>query len=257
MTSDLEIACHGSTQIIRLARPAKKNALTTAMYRGLADALEQGDRDDAIRAHVIFGSGREFCAGNDIADFMQAAQSGASLGADILRFITALVVSTKPIIAGVHGRAIGIGTTLLFHCDLVFATPSAQFSTPFIDLGLVPEAGSSLLLPQIAGHHRAFEMLVMGTVFSADRARESGFVNHVVDAEFLEQRALAAAANLAAKPPHALTMSRRLLKGDTKALLARVHEEAELFQDRMTSPEAVAAFTSFLTKRPVEAKSPS
>ncbi len=257
MTGDLNITRVGSTQIIRLTRPAKKNALTTAMYRGLADALETGDCDDAIRAHVIFGSGGVFCAGNDIADFMQAAESGAPLGADILRFITALVMSTKPLIAAVDGRAIGIGTTLLFHCDLVFAAASAQFATPFLDLGLVPEAGSSLLLPQIAGHHRAFEMLVMGTMFSADRARESGFVNQVVDADVLEQHALAAAARLAAKPPHALAMSRRLLKGDTDALLARVHEEAKLFQDRMSSAEAMAAFTSFLTKRPVEAKAPS
>ncbi|MBX9684025.1 MAG: crotonase/enoyl-CoA hydratase family protein [Hyphomicrobium sp.] len=250
MTAHVDVQTSGAIQIIRLVRPEKKNALTGAMYRVLADALSSGDKNDDIAAQVILGSGGVFSAGNDIADFMQAAQSGAGLGDDVTRFITALATVEKPLLAGVDGRAVGIGTTMLFHCDLVYATPAAQFSTPFLDLGLVPEAGSSLLLPRLIGYQRAFEMLVLGAVFSADRARECGFVNHVVEADALEVRVLEAAARLAAKPPEALSMARRLLKGAPQQLTAQMREEERLFSERVRSREAMEAFGAFLEKRP-------
>lgn len=238
-----------AANVIRLTRPEKKNALTAAMYASLSDALDAGERDGDVAAHVIFGSPGVFCAGNDIADFMRAAKTGDGLSHDILRFITALATLTKPLLAGVDGRAVGIGTTLLFHCDVVHATPAAQFSTPFLDLGLVPEAGSSLLVPRVAGYQRAFDMLVMGTTFSAERALSSGFVTSIVDAPELEGSVLAAASRLAAKPPEALAMSRRLLKGDSAEIVARMHDEAKLFQDRIASGEAIQAFSAFLDKR--------
>lgn len=250
MTAHVDVRTSGAIQIIRLVRPEKKNALTGAMYRILADALAAGDKNDEVAAQVILGSGGVFSAGNDIADFMQATQSGKGLGDDVTRFITALATVEKPLLAGVDGRAVGIGTTMLFHCDLVYATPAAQFSTPFLDLGLVPEAGSSFLLPRLIGYQRAFEMLVLGAVFSADRARECGFVNHVVEAGALEDWVLEAAARLAAKPPEALSMARRLLKGAPQQLTAQMREEERLFSERARSPEAVEAFRAFLEKRP-------
>lgn len=250
MTSDVVVAREGRVQVLRLSRIEKKNALTRAMYAALCDAIETGDADSAISAHVIVGSGGVFTSGNDIGDFLAAGATAGSKNSEVLRFIRLLPVIKKPIIAAVDGIAIGIGTTLLFHCDLVYATSTSTFATPFLDLGLVPEAGSSLLMPRLMGYQRAFEMLVLGDPFSADRAREAGFVNAIIPAEALESTAIKAAARLAAKPPEALALARQMLRGATSDISQRVDEEAAAFLARLSSPEAREAFQAFIEKRP-------
>lgn len=250
MTAEVGIWRDGRVQIMRLSRPDKKNALTGAMYAALSDAIEAGDRDAGVSAHVIIGSGGVFTAGNDIADFLAVGQGKGELAAEVLRFIRLLPVIEKPVIAAVDGLAVGIGTTLLFHCDLVYASPNARFSTPFLDLGLVPEAGSSLLMPRLMGYQRAFEMLVLGDVFDARRGVEAGFVNAIVEPADLEAAALKAAQRLAAKPPEALAIARRLLRGDASEISKRIDDEALAFKVRLSSPEAREAFQAFLEKRP-------
>lgn len=249
MTGDIEVRSDGAVQILRFARPQKKNAVTGAMYAALSDAIETGDANRDVAAHVIFGSPGVFSAGNDLGDFLAKAKGEGGLGGDVLRFIRLLPRIKKPLLAGVDGQAIGIGTTLLFHCDLVYATPQSIFATPFLDLGLVPEAGSSLLAPRIMGHQRAFELLALGEPFSADRAAQSGFVNDLVPADQLEQRVLEAARKLASKPPEALALGRRLIKGDLADISGRVEEEALMFEKRLQSPEALEAFQAFFEKR--------
>lgn len=248
MTQDITVSEAGGIQVIRINRPAKKNALTEAMYGALADALIKGDQDSAVRVHVIFGTAGVFTAGNDIADFLKAAmgEAGELQG---LRFISQLPRVAKPLIAGVDGAAIGVGTTMLFHCDLVYATPSASFATPFTDLGLVPEAASSLLMPERMGYARAFEMLAMGASFTAERMREAGLVNAIVAPEDLEATVMRQAAGLAKKPQEALGISRRLIRMDTSATQERIKIEIAAFIERLKSPEARKAFEAFLSKR--------
>jgi enoyl-CoA hydratase/carnithine racemase len=248
MSDLIEIAVQGAVQTVRLNRVEKKNALTGEMYKMLSEALKASDADDGIAVTVILGQSGIFCAGNDVMDFLTASQGGSVLQG--LSFLETLAQREKPLIAAVDGPAVGIGTTLMLHCDLVFASPRAVFQTPFVDLGLVPEAASSLLGPMLMGHQRAFELLVMGEPFTANRAREAGFVNHVVPPEALESTALAAAEALAAKPREAVRMSRRLLKGDPVPVGNRMVEEGTLFLQRIGSEEAIAAFKEFLHKTP-------
>lgn len=250
MTSDVAIERNNRVQTLRLSRPEKKNALTRAMYAALCDAIEAGDEDAAVAAHVIAGSGGTFTAGNDIGDFLAAGTGAGIKNTEVLRFIRLLPLIKKPIIAAVDGIAIGIGTTLLFHCDLVYATPASTFATPFLDLGLVPEAGSSLLMPRLMGYQRAFEMLVLGDPYSAERAHAAGFVNAIVPADSLERIAVEAAQRLAAKPPEALALARRMLRGNASDISQRVDEEAAAFVTRLSSPEAREAFQAFIEKRP-------
>ena len=247
---DIEISRKGAVQILRFNRPEKKNAITGAMYTSVTEALKAGDADPEIAAHVFFGSGGTFCAGNDIGDFLNMAQTGGA--GMVLDFIAYLPHVKKPMIAGVSGLAIGIGVTMLLHCDLVYATPDATFTTPFLNLGLLPEAGSSLLGPRLMGPQRAFEMLVLGETFSAERARQAGLINDIVTAETLEAKAISVAGRLATKPPEALALSRRLLKGDVAEVAKRVTEEVALFKQRLSSPEAREAFQAFLEKRPAD-----
>lgn len=247
--SGIEITNEGAVQVLRFARPQKKNALDGAMYRALCDAIETGEADDAVAVHVLLGTAGVFTAGNDIGDFLKTALGTGNLGAEVLRFIHLLPTIEKPLIAGVDGIAVGIGTTLLFHCDLVFATQKSTFATPFLDLGLVPEAGSSLLAPRVMGHQRAYEMLVYGAAFSAERALAAGLINAIAADGEVEAMALDAAQRLAAKPRDALRISKRLLKGDSTAVLARTREEALLFRERLGSAEARAAFEAFFQRR--------
>ncbi|HML29685.1 MAG TPA: crotonase/enoyl-CoA hydratase family protein [Hyphomicrobium sp.] len=250
MTAEIAIWRDGAVQVLRLSRPAKKNALTGAMYGALADAIEAGDADETIAAHLITGSNGVFTAGNDISDFLATARGTGDLDKNAVRFIRLLPTIKKPIIAAVDGNAIGIGTTMLFHCDLVYAAPDATFATPFLDLGVVPEAASSLLMPQRMGYARAFAMLVLGDPVSADDAVAAGFVNAIVPAGDLETAALQAAKRLAGKPPQALAIARRLMRGDPVSILSRMDEEVAAFRERLRSPEAIEAFTAFLEKRP-------
>jgi enoyl-CoA hydratase/carnithine racemase len=249
MSTDLEISVRDGVQTYRFTRPDKKNALLSAMYTEMRQAFDRGDADPAVVAHLFIGSGGVFSAGNDIGEFMARANGGSTLGGPVLEFISHLPRIAKPMIAAVDGLAVGIGTTRLFHCDLVYATPTASLRTPFLDLGLVPEAASSLLAPMRMGYARAFELLVLGEPFSAERAREAGIINAIVPADQLEATALAACAKLARKAPEALALSRRLLRGDPGAIVARTHEEAAIFGARLSSPEAREAFAAFMDKR--------
>lgn len=245
----IEITRSGAAQVLRLTRPEKKNALTSEMYEALSDALVAGDKDADVAAHVFVGSNGVFSAGNDIGEFLASSGGDQAVLRAVLRFIRLLPRVQKPMLAGVDGLAVGIGTTLLFHCDIVYATPEARFQTPFLALGLVPEAGSSLLMPARLGYARAFEMLVLGSAMDPETMRNAGLVNAIVAADELEARVLAVAAALARKPPTALAQARRLLRGDSELLCQRVDEEAAIFARQLQSAEAREAFQAFVEKR--------
>jgi len=247
--SDLSITISGGVQTIRFTRPDKKNALCSTMYVAMNEALAKGDADASVVAHLFIGSGGVFSAGNDIGEFAERARGKSSLSEPIVRFIRGLPTVSKPMIAAVDGLAVGIGTTMLFHCDLVYATPSASLRTPFLDLGIVPEAGSSLLAPKRLGYARAFELLVLGEPMSAEKALAAGLINAIVAPDALEATAREAAARLGRKPPEALALSRRLMRGDPAAIVARIDEEVAVFAERLASPEAREAFAAFLEKR--------
>jgi enoyl-CoA hydratase/carnithine racemase len=248
LTDHILIERHGAVQIIRMNRPDKKNALTRAMYARMSAALSEGDADPSIRVHVFLGVPGAFSAGNDLADFLAVA-TGADGGNEVWDFLMALANSQKPMVSGVDGIAVGIGTTLNLHCDLTFATPRTVFRTPFVDLGLVPEAGSSLLAPQILGRQGAFALLGLGEGFSAERAKQAGLIYDVVEEAALEGAVLAAAEDIAAKPPQALKIARDLMRGPRDGLVARIREEAEHFRERLKSDEARAALVAFMNRK--------
>jgi enoyl-CoA hydratase/carnithine racemase len=234
---------------LRMNRPDKKNALTRAMYAAMTEAINGAQDDAAIRVILFLGVPGAFSSGNDLMDFMAAANGGAGLGNEVLAFLAAVSSSEKPLVAGVDGLAIGIGTTLLMHCDAAIASSRSLLRTPFVDLGLVPEAGSSLLGPRIMGHQRAFAMLALGEDFSAEEAREAGLVRKVVTPDVLESEAAALAARIAKKPPEALRLSRRLLRDVTGSLDERISAEAKLFGERLKTAEAQSAFMAFFAKK--------
>ncbi|RLP25144.1 crotonase/enoyl-CoA hydratase family protein [Mesorhizobium sp. YM1C-6-2] len=248
MSDHILVERHGAVQVIRMNRPDKKNALTRAMYRRMSQALAEGDADPAIRVHVFLGVSGAFSAGNDLNDFMAVATGGEG-GLEAWNFILTLARAQKPVVSGVDGIAVGIGMTLNLHCDLTFATPRTLFRTPFVDLGLVPEAGSSLILPTTLGRQQAFALLALGEGFSAERAKEAGLIYAVVEEEKLEPAVMEAAGQIAAKPPEALRISRDLMLGNREQLLARMHEETDLFQERLKSDEARAAFVAFMSRK--------
>ncbi len=254
--SNIEVTRMGASQIIRFNRPDKKNALTGKMYDALSDALEGGDLDPNVAVHVILGSNGVFTAGNDIGEFLASANDDQAALKAVLRFIRLLPRVVKPMLAGVDGLAVGIGTTLLFHCDMVFASPAARFQTPFLDLGLVPEAGSSLLMPARLGYARAFEMLVLGNALDAAAMHSAGLVNAIVAADELEAQVMGVAARLTRKPPEALAQARRLMRGDVEAISRRTDEEAKIFARQLQSAEAREAFQAFLEKRAPEFSKP-
>lgn len=248
MSGHILIERRGAAQVIRIDRPEKKNALTRAMYAAMAAALVEGDADPAIRVHVFLGVPGAFSAGNDLADFLVIATGGEG-GQEVWDFLLALARTQKPMISGVDGIAVGIGTTLNLHCDLTFATPRTVFRTPFVDLGLVPEAGSSLLVPRMLGQQRAFALLGLGEGLSAEQAKAAGLIYDVVEEDLLESTVLAAAERIAAKPPQALRIARDLMRGSREALVARIGEEAEAFRERLKSDEARAALTAFMQRK--------
>lgn len=252
MTDHIATHRDGAVSVIRMNRPEKKNALTSAMYAAMAEALKAGEADHAVAVHVLFGVPGAFTAGNDLEDFARAAATG-NLGLQVLDFLMALANLEKPIVCGVDGLAIGIGTTALLHADLVYASDRSLFRTPFLDLGLVPEGASSLLAPRLMGHPLAFELLCLGNGFDAARAASVGMVNRVVGADEVETAAMEAAQALAAKPRQALAIARRLLRSGhvttTEDVLTRIAEEAKEFSRRLASPEAAAAFAAFMGKK--------
>jgi enoyl-CoA hydratase/carnithine racemase len=249
LTEHVIVERRGAVQVIRMNRPDKKNALTRAMYAQMNEALKSGEAESAVRAHVFLGVPGSFCAGNDIADFLAYAEGGA-LGEELIGFLVLLASAEKPMVSGVDGIAVGIGTTLNLHCDLTFATRRTVFRTPFVDLGLVPEAGSSLLAPQIIGRQQAFALLALGRGFSADRAKTAGLIYEVVDEDDLEREVFAAADEIAAKPPEALRIARELMRGSSREqVVARIHEEAKRFGERLRSAEARTAFAAFMNRK--------
>ncbi len=235
---------------IALARADKKNALTLAMYRALIAALDGAEADPQVRAVVITGTAECFTSGNDVGDFVAASRGGAAAG-DLtapLDFLRRLVTFTKPLVAGVAGVAIGIGTTLLLHCDLVYAAPNARFKTPFVDLALVPEGGSSVLLPALVGARRANEMLLQGVQLDAPTALAWGLINGIADDA--TAAAVAAAQRLATRAPGAMRASKQLLgRPHRDAVLEAIRIEGEAFAARLTSPEAMVAFQAMMMKQ--------
>ena len=250
---DIDIQVRDGIQTIRLTRVDKKNAMTGAMYDAAREALQKAEQNDDIAVHVVMGSGGVFCAGNDMNDFMRRAAAkpapGEKVSAPSGNFISALPTITKPMIAAVDGLAVGIGVTLLLHCDLVLATPAASLRAPFVNLGIIQEAGSSVIGPHRLGYNNAFELLVLGHAWDANRAKEAGLVNWVVPAADLEARALALAHELVGKPREALMAARRMLRGDTAAIQSAIQQETKIYTSLMSSPEAKEAFASFLEKR--------
>jgi enoyl-CoA hydratase/carnithine racemase len=249
MTDQVIVSDDGPIRTIRMNRPEKKNALTAVMYDAMAEAIETAGGDSAVRCLMIAGVSGAFSAGNDLQDFMKAAMGGDGLGGPVIRFLHAMARCERPLVAAVRGVAVGIGTTMMLHCDHAVAASDARFSTPFVALGLVPEAASSLLAPRVMGHRRAFELLVMGKPLNGEEAKACGLVNQVVADDQVEAEAVKAAQAIAALPPEGVAISRRLIKGDPAETVKRIDEEAEQFRNRLKSPEARAAFTAFLSRK--------
>jgi enoyl-CoA hydratase/carnithine racemase len=245
-TSEIEVGREGAVMSAAFARPQKKNAITGAMYEALIDAFETANHASDVGALVLSGKGGVFTAGNDLGDFLGMA-SGEAGDFPAWRFVSTVAEFEKPLIAAVDGLAIGVGTTLCLHCDLVYASPQARFHTPFVNLGLVPEAGSSLLAPQRFGRAKASEFLLLAESFGADEALRLGLVNAVLPQSELLAHAMERAAALAAKPRAALLATRRLMRGDPEALKAQMAAERHAFSAALKSPEAHAAFQAFLS----------
>jgi enoyl-CoA hydratase/carnithine racemase len=251
MTADVLVTKADGVQTITLSRPQKKNALTPEMNSAMADALVAGEADRDVRVHMITGSGGSYCAGNDIGDFANQ-NAGKADGAAVSRMISTLPVLEKPVIAAVDGVAVGVGATMLLHCDLVYASPNAVFTFPFLNLALVPEAGSSLLLPAMLGRHRAAALFFFGEKLLAEEALRTGFVNEIVSATELLAHAMGKAKALAAKPPGATKLVKKLLKGEVQPVLNRMLEEGGHFRAQLQTDEAREAFSAFLEKRPAD-----
>jgi enoyl-CoA hydratase/carnithine racemase len=233
---------------IRIERPEKKNALTAAMYVALADAFERAEADKSARVLLLQGSETCFTAGNDLQDFMNAAPRDDT--SPTIRYLKLLPKLRKPLVAAVAGPAVGIGTTMLLHCDLVYADPNARFQLPFVNLGLCPEAASSFLLPQIVGYPRAAELLLLGDPFSAAQALEMGLINGVTPAGEVIATATLKARQLAERPAASLLLTKSLLKrAQARQIEETMTEELAHFGARLTSPEAAEAFRAFFERR--------
>jgi enoyl-CoA hydratase/carnithine racemase len=239
---------------IQLDRLDKKNALTVAMYQAMADALRAADADPGVRVVLIHGQPDCFSAGNDLKDFLARPPHAQDLAQaekePVWQFLRAISTAAKPLLAAVGGPAVGIGTTMLLHCDLVYAAPGTRFQLPFVPLGVVPEAGSSLLLPLIAGYQRAAELLLLGQPFSAEKALAAGIVTEIIPEDELLEYAQDAAAAVAALPPESVRITKALLKKRYAGEVAeRIAEEGRLFRERLGSAEAQEAMSAFLEKR--------
>ena len=238
----------GGVLRIQFNRAEKKNAITAAMYQALAHALRHAERESAVRVALIHGAPEVFTAGNDLQDFL--ASPPRSTDTPVFQFLRAIHEFPKPLVAAVSGLAVGVGTTMLLHCDLVYCTPETRFSLPFVNLGLCPEAGSSFLLPRLAGYQRAAELLMLGEPFAAETAKQIGLVNAIVPTEALLATAMATAKKLAAKPAASLRETKMLMKqGIHEAVKLAMGDESEAFRERLESLEAKEAFAAFLEKR--------
>ena len=248
MSEHVRVEKQGAVLSITLSRSERRNAITVAMYAALADAVEQASGDPSIRLVTFAGEGQDFAAGNDLADFLNVAREQGEI--PVWRFLRAVATCEIPLIAAVHGNCVGIGTTMLLHCDLVIAEDGSRFSLPFVDLGLVPEAASSLLLPRLAGRRLAARYLLLGEPFGVDEALSIGLISHRAAAGQLTTRAQALVAELIAKPPEALRQAQRLLRqGSRDEILERMQLEGSVFAERLGSPEVKEAITAFFEKR--------
>lgn len=248
MSEHVRVTREAGVCTITLERAEKKNALTRDMYKAIADALDSARDDDAIGCVLITGSGGVFSAGNDIGDFRKAKDGPREQHPDSARIYTGLPTYPKPVVAAVDGLAIGIGCTILLHCDLVYASPAARFRMPFVDLGLVPELGASLLVPRLAGQHKAAELILLGDFFDAATAESIGLVNKVLPAEELGAHATAVARRLAAKPRTALRETKRLLRLGAEAVHDQIRAEMVVFRQLLVSPETQAIMAGVLKK---------
>ena len=246
MYQHVDIQVEDGVLTVTMNRQAKKNALTAEMYACMTEALSDGEENPDVRVILLTGAGGMFTAGNDLGDFLKTPP--VEHAAPVYRFITLLPRICKPMIAAVDGVAVGIGTTMLLHCDLVYAAHGSRFLLPFINLGLVPEAASSLLLPRMVGHQRAAELLMLGETFGAERARELGIVNAVCEPAHLMETAREAAAKLAAKPQRALMATKALMKRREESINARIAIEADEFRERLVSREAKDTISTFLQR---------
>ena len=249
MTDHIKIENNAGVLTLTMARSDKKNALTNAMYGALADAIQGAETDDSVRVVLIRGEGDMFTAGNDVGEFAAIAAGGSSGERHVGRFLEALARSSRPLVAAVQGRAVGVGTTMLLHCDLVVLAENALLSTPFVSLALVPEASSSLLMPLRIGYARAFEMFALGEPVDARSALAWGLVNRVVPLDKLDAEAKAFAVRLAKQPAGAVSTTKRLMR-NPETLMAQIRTEGEHFAKRLQTAEAREAFSAFAERRP-------
>jgi enoyl-CoA hydratase/carnithine racemase len=248
MTEHIKIEHKDHILTLTFARPDKKNALTNAMYGRLADAIIAAETDPAVRVIVLRGEGDMYTAGNDVGEFAMMATGQFRGERHVSRFIDAIARSTRPLVAAVQGRAVGIGTTMLLHCDVVVLAENALLSTPFVSLALVPEAASSLLLPLRIGHARAYEMFALGETLDAKTALGLGIASRVVPLDKLHAEAASFAVRLARQPAGSLAATKRLMR-NAGTLVAQMSAESTVFAERLTTPEAREAFTAFAEKR--------
>ena len=248
MSEHVLVSIQDNVMTLKINRPEKKNALTVAMYQTLAENLFAADEDPAVRVVVIRGTDDCFTSGNDLMDFMQNPPTGED--SSVGQFLKAIATTKKPLVAIVEGLAIGVGTTLLLHCDLVYVGEGAKFKLPFVNLGLCPEAASSLLLPRLVGPAKASELLLLGESFSGTEAVNMGLANAAFPSATLMTEAMAQVAKLVAQPPEAIRVSKELIRGRDRAEIAAVMQaEFEQFMARLMSPEAAEAFQAFAEKR--------
>jgi enoyl-CoA hydratase/carnithine racemase len=245
MSTEVLFTRDNGVATIRINRPEKKNALNAAMYGALGAAVEAAESDEGVRAILLCAAGENFTAGNDLADFAARPEGGAS---PAQRFLYAIAQAKKPLVAAVDGFAVGVGLTMLLHCDLVYASRRAKLRAPFVDLGLVPEAGSSLLLPRIVGHARASQAFLLCEWITAEQALDWGIVNQVVDPAELESHAQGICARLARKAPSALRRTKQLLRDTSGSAHERMQREFELFAEHLGSAESRAAIAAFFEK---------
>jgi enoyl-CoA hydratase/carnithine racemase len=248
MTDHIKMTTQDGVLEITFARPEKKNALSNAMYRKASDALENAQTDNSIRVVLLSSEGDAFTSGNDLADFAGVAAGGRE-ELQAARFIRALANAEKPLIAAVPGLAVGVGTTMLLHCDLVFVADTAKLSAPFVNLALVPEAASSLLLTARIGHARAFALFAMGESLSGAEAFSLGLANKMLPKDEVIPAARAAARALAEKPPGAVVATKKLMR-ESEAILARMAQEGKVFGERLQTAEAREVFSAFAERRP-------
>jgi enoyl-CoA hydratase/carnithine racemase len=249
MTEHVKTEITDGVMTLTLRRPEKKNALTGAMYDALSDALKRAETEPSVRVVLIQGDGDSFTSGNDIADFASQARGESAVDSPAHHFIETISKVSKPVVAAVQGNAVGVGTTMLLHCDLVYLADDARLMTPFVNLALVPEAASSWLLPLRIGHARAYAMFALGEPMEASAALACGLANAVVSQGELRKKANDAAITLTKRPAGALSATKKLMR-DQQRIAAQIAEEGQLFEERLKTPEAREAFAAFAERRP-------